>query len=68
MLEKHKLKYTFNTIEEYLSISDNAKKSLALKPYEISYQAWEHRESNDNITHEDESAKNRKYRRTLLMF
>lgn len=56
-VRKHKLKYTFNTIEEYLSISDNAKKSLALKPYEISYQAWEHRESNDNITHEDESAK-----------
>ncbi len=55
-IRRHKIKYTFNTVEEYLSISDNAKKNLKLKPYEISYQAWEHRESIDN-TYEEENVK-----------
>lgn len=42
-IRKHGKKYNFNTIEEYLSISENAKESFRLMPYEISYFAWEDR-------------------------
>lgn len=43
-IRKHKIKYAFNTIAEYLSISENVKESFHLKPYEISHLAWEDRD------------------------
>ena len=52
-LRKHKEKYCFNTIAEYLSISEKAKDIFHLKPYEISYFAWENR----NFIQIDDDAK-----------
>lgn len=52
-LRKYKIKYTFSTVEEYLSISDNAKRNIKLLPYEIAYQAWEQKESTDSADEEE---------------
>lgn len=46
-LRKIKLKYSFSTISEYLSLIDETKKSLKLTPFEISHIAFL---SQDNTT------------------
>ncbi|OFY41175.1 MAG: FRG domain-containing protein [Bacteroidetes bacterium GWF2_40_14] len=55
-IRRYKIKYTFSTVDEYLSISDSAKKNLKLMPYEISCQAWVHRELIDS-SYNDEYVK-----------
>lgn len=56
-IRKYKIKYTFNTIDEYLSISENAKKNFKQLPYEISFQAWEHKDHVDDVSIDEESQK-----------
>jgi len=45
-LRKTKLKYSFSTISEYLSLIDETKKALKLTPFEISYNAFLSQDNN----------------------
>lgn len=54
-IRKHKIKYTFNTIEDYLFVSNEAQNVLNKKPYEISYFAWEDRDLHQITVADDDS-------------
>lgn len=49
-LRKTKLKYSFSTISEYLSLIDETKKAFKLTPFEISYKAFLSQDNNSDKT------------------
>lgn len=63
-LRANNLQYSFDDINSYLNISEKAKNDLELKPYEISYNAWENK--NIEVKSSDDDNKNIGSVRTLL--